>query len=157
MPRILCLDIGTRRTGVAVTDPTGSIAQGLPTLEHKDEDRLFAQLLALFHEWQPTLAVIGLPLSPDGDPTPRSEAVKRFANRVRNRFKLPVEFQDERWSSNRAAELQAESRGRTVSRTRAPAKGRAKARKLVADRIAAVLILEDWLAEQDHKNRQGRG
>jgi putative Holliday junction resolvase len=147
MLRVLCLDVGTRRTGVAVSDPTRTIARGLPTLEHRDEDRLVAQVAALVREWEPALVVVGLPLSPDGNPTPRSVAVTRLANRLRNRFKLPVELQDERWSSNRAADVLAEARGRDEVRGRPSAKGRSRSRKLAADRIAAVLILEDWLAE----------
>ncbi|MFO7639468.1 MAG: Holliday junction resolvase RuvX [bacterium] len=147
MSRVLCLDVGTRRTGVAVTDPTGTIPGGLPTLEHKDEERLVALVEGLVREWEVARIVVGLPLSPDGNSTSRSEAVTRFANRLRNRFKLPVEFQDERWSSNRAAEVMTETRGRSLPRGRPAAKGRSKSRKLAADRIAAVLILEDWLAE----------
>ncbi|MFO7675606.1 MAG: Holliday junction resolvase RuvX [bacterium] len=148
MSRTLCLDVGTRRTGVAVSDPTGTLARGLPTLEHRDEDRLVALVEALVREWEVARIVVGLPLSPDGEPTPRSEAVGRFANRLRNRFKLPVEFQDERWSSNRAADVLAEATGREPVRGRPASKGRSKSRKLTADRIAAVLILEDWLAER---------
>ncbi|HDQ99769.1 MAG TPA: Holliday junction resolvase RuvX [candidate division WOR-3 bacterium] len=152
---VLCLDVGTRRTGVAVSNSTGVIAQGLPTLEHKDEERLVTLVAGLIREWKVTHLVVGLPLSPDGNPTSRSEAVTRFANRLRNRFKLPVEFQDERWSSNRAADVLAEARGKKVPRGRPAAKGRSKTRKRAADRIAAVLILEDWLAEASPLPGQG--
>ena len=150
MGRVLCIDPGTKRTGLAVLDPSGIIPQGLPTLEHKDEDQLIRMLDSTISKWGPDLIVIGLPLSPDGSPTPRSEAVIRLGNRIRNRFKVLVEYQDECWSSNRACEILSEASSRRLSSRQPAVKGRTKKAKLASDRIAAVLILEDWLASGRH-------
>ncbi len=149
MGRILCLDIGTRRTGVAVTDETRLIAQGLPTLEHRDETRLVEQVGRLITEQEIELVVVGQPLGPDGQASRRSEAVTRFANRLRNRFKLPVELYDERYSTARAIELLDETRGRGPNRMRPASKGRSRKRKQAADRVAAVIILQDYLSEHE--------
>jgi putative Holliday junction resolvase len=146
MGRVLCLDVGTRRTGVALSDETRLIAQGLPTLEHRDDARLVEQVATLVREHEVDLLVIGLPLSASGRPSARSEQVRQFANRLRNRLKLPVEFQDERFSTDRALDVLDEASDEPVRRERPASKGRSDRRKKAADRIAAVLILEDWLA-----------
>jgi len=163
MARILCLDPGTRHTGVAVTDPTRTIAQAFATVEHADETALVARVAELAKEHEVELIVIGLPLGPDGAATKRSEQVTQLANRLRNRLKLPVELHDERYSSNRAAEILAESQADTYQfrpgpntdrRLRPASKGRSRNRRLAADRLAAVLILEDYLSEKHPPVRQ---
>ncbi|MBN2537879.1 Holliday junction resolvase RuvX [candidate division WOR-3 bacterium] len=149
MGRVLCLDIGTRRTGVALSDETRLIAQGLPTIEHRDDARLTEQVAALVAAHDVDLLVVGLPLSEDGRPSTRSEQVRQLANRLRNRLKLPVEFQDERFSTSRALDVLEEAEGKSAGRSRPASKGHGNRRKQAADRIAAVLILEDWLAESE--------
>ncbi len=157
MGRILCLDPGARHTGVAATDPTRTIAQALETIEHKDDGALVDRVAQLVRDLDVEIVVVGLPLSADGNPTRRSEQVTQLANRLRNRLKVPVELHDERYSSNRAALILADSQadcyqfrpGPTAARRLKPlSKGRSRNRRLAADRLAAVLILEDYLSEK---------
>lgn len=150
MSRILCLDVGTRRTGAAVSDQTRTIAQGLPTIEHSDDNALVAAVERLVKEYEVGTIVVGLPLSLSGKPSARSEQVIQLANRLRNRLKLPVELADERYTTTAAAEILAESRGDSFAHRSAhslgrPSVGKSKKDKLAANRIAAVLILEAFL------------
>jgi putative holliday junction resolvase len=137
LSRILCIDYGTRRTGLAVTDPTRTIAQGLPTIEHRDETEQLAAIRRAIAQWEATELVVGLPLSQSGKPSARSQAVLAFAERLRAATGLPVVTFDERFSTSRADELLAEVYGGT---------SRKKARQSAVDKVAATIILEDYLA-----------
>jgi putative Holliday junction resolvase len=157
MARILCLDVGTRRTGVAVSDETKTIAQGLPTIEHNDDGALVAAVEHLVKEYEVETVIVGLPLSLSGQPSARSVQVEQLANRLRNKLKLPVELVDERYTTTAAAEVLAESRGRDTRRSplafrRSPSVGRSDKDKLAANRIAATLILEQYLSRTSTKD-----
>lgn len=131
MPRTLCVDYGLRRTGVAVSDETRTIAQGLPTILHRGDEQLLAALLALIAGQDVDEIVIGLPLGRAGRPSARSNQVRAFARRLERACRLPVAFIDERGSSIDAAGILAEA-GDRRNRT-------------ATDRIAATLLLEEWL------------
>jgi putative Holliday junction resolvase len=150
MGRILCIDFGTRRTGIAVSDPTRTIAQGLPTIEHRNEQALLKALLRVVAEQEADRIVFGLPLSQSDKDSSRSAMVRSFAGQVARVTGLPVEFHDERHSSTRAARVLERTYFddvRKVHHQPRTSHGAPKHRRAV-DRIAATIILEDYLASR---------
>lgn len=149
MGRILCIDYGERHTGVAVSDPTRTIAQALPTIHHSNESELLEALKRLVIEQEVDEVVLGLPVSQSGKPSRRSEQVRSFAGQLKKATGLPVTTFDERFSTTRAIEVLEETRGcRELAPGRRAATGRDKKRREAVDRIAATIILEDFLASK---------
>ena len=147
MGRILCIDYGERHTGVAVSDPTRTIAQALPTIHHASENELLEALKRLVGEREADEIVIGLPVSQAGGPSKRSEQVRAFAGQLKKATGLSVTTFDERFSTARAIEVLEETRGgRNLAPGKRAATGREKKRREAVDRIAATIILEDYLA-----------
>jgi len=132
-PRVLGLDVGSRRIGLAVSDPLGITAQGLETLQRKSKRQDFEQLAAVIRRYEVSEIVVGYPLRMSGAEGMQSEKMQRFAEDLRQRFALPVHLWDERLTSSQAnrilreAELSIKKRGQAV------------------DRMAAVLILQSWM------------
>jgi putative Holliday junction resolvase len=147
MGRILCLDIGERHTGVAVTDQTQAIARSLPTIHHQDQNALLAAVRKLLTTIEVSRIVVGLPLSLSGNPTARSERVTQFSHRLEKKTGLPVELFDESLSTVTANQVLNQARGPRRRAVERPATGRSKRRKEAVDRVAAAVILEQWLAE----------
>jgi putative Holliday junction resolvase len=146
MGRILCVDYGERHTGIAVTDPTRTIAQALPTIHHATESELLEALKHLVVEQEVDEIVIGLPVSQSGNPSRRSEQVRSFTGQLKKATGLPVVTFDERFSTARAIEVLEETRGgRDLAPGKRAATGRDKKRREAVDRIAATIILEDYL------------
>jgi putative holliday junction resolvase len=133
MPRILGLDVGSRRIGIAVSDPLGITAQGLETLQRRNKRADLAALERVIREYAVREIVVGLPLRMSGAEGTQSEKMQVFAEDLRKRFRLPVHLWDERLTSAEAnrllreTELSIEKRGKAV------------------DRMAAVLILQGWM------------
>lgn len=131
--RILGLDVGARRIGVAVSDPLGITAQGLDTLHRKNKKYDLEYLRRLIREYEIKEIVVGLPLRMSGAEGTQSEKMRAFAEDLRKKFGLPVHLWDERLTSAEAnrflreTELSIEKRGKAV------------------DRMAAVLILQGWM------------
>jgi putative Holliday junction resolvase len=149
MGRILCIDYGERHTGIAVSDPTRTIAQALPTIHHAGEGELLGALKRLIAEQRVDEIVIGLPVSQSGRPSRRSEQVRSFSGQLKKATGLPVATFDERFSTARAIEVLEETRGaRDIAPGRRAATGRGKKRREAVDRIAATIILEDFLADK---------
>ncbi len=149
MSRILCLDYGERRTGVAVSDETRTIAQGLPTLVCRNEQELFAAVRQLITEYAVAEIVVGLPVSLSGKPSTRSERIRTFAARLAQMSSLPVRLLDERFTSVMARRVLDEAQRRPDSshqkrHTRPGPSGD-------TDRIAATIILEDYLTRTANK------
>lgn len=132
--RILAIDYGARRMGLAVSDPLGITAQGLETLERKNKRTDFARLESVLREYEVREIVLGLPLRMSGETGAQSLKVAEFAESLRRRFQLPVHLWDERLTSAEANRLLREAE--VSSRKRAQA----------VDRMAAVLILQSFLA-----------
>ena len=130
--RLLGIDHGTKRIGVAFGDDVG-VATPLPALTGADPLRRWAGLAALVKERRATGIVMGHPLNMDGSAGPRALEVEAFAKRVEAEFGLPVHLVDERLTS-----YEAES-------TIAPAKRRAVRRAGLIDSRAATIILQDYL------------
>jgi putative Holliday junction resolvase len=126
--RILAVDPGERRVGLAVSDPLGIVAQGLPTFDKKRGD-VFAHLRSLVAEYELKRIVVGRPLSMSGRENEASRAADEFARAIEQALGLPVDRWDERLSSVEA--------NRVLAGTRAE--------KGAADRVAAVLILQGYL------------
>ena len=131
--RVLGLDVGARRIGMAVSDLLGVTAQGLDTLQRKNKRTDLERLGRVIREYEVKEIVVGLPLRMSGEQGIQAEKMQAFAADLRQRFGLPVHLWDERLSSVEAnrllrqTEMSIEKRGKAV------------------DRMAAVLILQGWM------------
>jgi putative Holliday junction resolvase len=130
---VLGLDVGSRRIGMAVTDPLGITAQGIETLQRRNKRTDFAALERVVREYSVRAIVVGLPLRMSGAEGTQSEKMQMFAEELRKRFRLPVHLWDERLTSAEA--------NRLLRETELSIEKRAKA----VDRMAAVLILQGWI------------
>lgn len=133
MGRVLAIDYGRRRVGLAVTDPLGLTAQGLPTLVINHWEDILDWVRANRGEWEIEKVIVGLPRSLSGGMGPMANEVVEFANVLRERTKLPVELIDERLTS------------REAHATFAQAGKKLKGRKEAIDRISAVLLLQHYM------------
>jgi len=133
---VLAFDFGTRRIGVAVGNTLVRAAHPLTTIDDERDERRFDAIAALIDEWRPAILIVGLPLHADGAEHRMTERARQFARQLHGRFRLPVEFCDERWTTELAqASLAAQGSGRARDRG-------------VRDRVAAQLILQGWLERQ---------
>lgn len=131
--RILAFDFGTRYVGVAVGDTETRVAAPLGMFEAAGGPRRLAQIEALVREWQPERLVVGLPLALDGSEHALTRQARRFARQLAARFRLPVEFSDERLSSAAAGDaLRETGRG-------------GRKHKHAIHALAARIILQDYL------------
>ena len=97
--KVLALDYGSARTGVAVSDPTGTLARPLATVARVDETSGFDELVALVRSEEPELVVVGLPLTLRGEHGEQARATEAFVERLRAAIVTPVETFDERFTS----------------------------------------------------------
>jgi putative Holliday junction resolvase len=97
--KVVALDFGSARTGVAASDPTGTLARPLTTVEHVNTDTGFAKLLAVIAAEEPELVVVGLPLTLRGEHGEQAQATAEFVDRLRGAIAAPVETYDERFTS----------------------------------------------------------
>jgi putative Holliday junction resolvase len=97
--KVLALDYGSARTGVAVSDPTGTVARPLVTVERATTDAGFAKLLAVIAAEEPELVVVGLPLTLRGEHGEQARETAIFAERLQEAIDAPVESYDERFTS----------------------------------------------------------
>jgi putative Holliday junction resolvase len=131
--RILGLDVGSRRIGIAVSDPLGITAQGLETLQRRNKRQDLAALEKIIRDYAVREIVVGLPLRMSGAEGTQSDKMQVFSDELRKRFRLPVHLWDERLTSAEA--------NRLLRETELSIEKRAKA----VDRMAAVLILQGWM------------
>jgi len=141
VPRILAVDWGRRRIGLAVSDPLGVIATGLPTLEIRGEAEAVARVADTIREVTAESVVVGLPLTLAGGRGESAEAAERFAFSLREATGLPVALFDERLTS-----VVAQRRMRETGE-------RLRGRKGKLDQGAAVALLEGWLARLEIERR----
>jgi putative Holliday junction resolvase len=97
--KVLALDYGSARTGVAVSDPTGTVARPVEIVERAQTDAGFAKLLALIEAEEPELVVVGMPLTLRGDHGEQARETAAFVERLRAALELPVDTYDERFTS----------------------------------------------------------
>jgi putative Holliday junction resolvase len=131
--RVLALDVGSRRIGLAVSDALGITAQGLDTLNRTNKRADLRLLGAIIRDYAIAEIVVGNPLRMSGDASSQSDKVAAFADDLRKHFRLPVFLWDERLTSVAANRILDEA---GMSREQ---------RKGVVDRMAAVLILQAFL------------
>lgn len=144
MPRVLGLDYGERRIGVAKSDPTGCFASPLCVLDARSPS-LFRDIERLCREHDAVRIVLGLPLRMDGSEGPAAAAVRAFAGRLRAAQPAPVEFWDERLS--------------TISAERALLEDGARrgARRRLVDKVAAQIVLQHYLDSRTGADPGGPG
>jgi len=136
LPRILGIDYGERRIGVAISDPLAMIAQPLPTVVRRRGKRPpFPELERIAAEREAGAIVVGLPLDEHGDESEWTAEVRAFGDKLGERAARPVHYVDERMTSARAERVIRES---GLSRTKREEKER-------VDATAAVLILQTYL------------
>jgi putative Holliday junction resolvase len=128
--------VGSKRIGLAVSDPLGITAQGLETIHRQNKRKDFEQLGRTIREYGVAEIVVGYPLRMSGAEGVQAERMQRFAEDLRQRFHLPVHLWDERLTSAEA---------NRVLRQTDMSIGR---RGQVVDRLAAVLILQSFLARR---------
>jgi putative holliday junction resolvase len=135
--RVMALDVGKVRVGVALTDPLGYTAQPLLTLWRKNRSDDLRSLLRLIRKHEVVEIVVGNPLHLSGDVSPWAVKVQEFADEIRKRTELPVHLWDERLSTRAAHEILNE------------AGHDRRDRKYVIDQVAAVVILRGWMEARE--------
>ncbi|MGH9454454.1 MAG: Holliday junction resolvase RuvX [Terriglobia bacterium] len=143
--RILAIDFGLRRFGLAVSDALGLTAQGLATLERTRIQSDLERIRGLIAEYSVTRVILGHPLSKSGNVTSMSTQVAEFAERLRKRLAVEVLLWDERLTSSEANRMLRES-----------GIGLEKRRKAV-DRVAATLLLQGYLDRQSFERDHPAG
>lgn len=131
--RVMALDLGDKQIGIAVSDLTGTIANGLNSYTRKDLKTDISYLCNLVKERQVGLVVFGLPINMDGTEGERVKKTYDFANEFKKHCNVKVEFFDERLTTAIADKLLISA---DVSRSK---------RKQVIDKLAATIILQDYL------------
>ncbi len=152
--RSLGLDIGDKRTGVAISDPQGILATPLTVLANKDEDAFINEILKLVEQYKAECIVVGLPRRLNGEMGKQANKVTAFADKLSWRAKrsnlnqLDVQLWDERFSTKAAERLKTEAGGKRSklrSRAKRGAKNHSFSVKAAVDAIAAAFILQGFL------------
>lgn len=135
------MDLGSRRIGVAITDPTGTIASPVEVVQRSGSvEHDHRTLIALANEWEAGIIVVGLPLSLDGSVGPAARGVLDEIELLRSVASIPVDTVDERLSTvvaqRHLREMGMDNR---------------KARKVV-DKLAAAVLLQAWLERSDSRD-----
>ena len=130
--RSVCLDVGERRVGIAVSDDEGRLASPLQVLERRDAARDFQRLADVVREQRATRVVVGLPRTLAGEIGPQARRVQRWTARLAPYLQVPIVYWDERYST-----AEAYRRLGAAGRTRRP--------RAPIDAVAAAVILQDYL------------
>ncbi len=133
--RVIALDVGDVRIGVAMSDPTGTIAQPLEVYKRVGFGPDSRYVLGLCEKYGTNHVLLGLPLNMDGSLGPQAQKAQAFGNVLENQG-LTVSYQDERMTTVTAEQVLI---GGNVRR---------EDRKLYVDKLAAAVILEQWLSSQ---------
>lgn len=132
---VLGFDYGLKRIGVAVGQVITGTATPLPLLAARDGVPDWGKIQKLITEWQPQLLLVGLPLNMDDSEQKMTKASRRFGNRLNGRFRLPVQWVDERLTSVEAEAMLADL------------KSQASGDNINVDSLSAKLIVEQWLGK----------
>ncbi|NND33004.1 MAG: Holliday junction resolvase RuvX [Saprospiraceae bacterium] len=133
MSRIMAIDYGRKKTGLAVTDPLQIVAGGLETIPTSE---LLTFLGKYFEKEEVIKIVLGYPYHPDGNPAQLAPEIEKLANQIRKQFpKIQVDFHDESLTSKQAKEVILMSGYKKKKR---------RDKKLI-DKVSAILILQDYL------------
>ena len=132
---LLAFDFGMKHIGVAIGQSITKTASSLMTLSAQNGIPKWEQVEALIHQWRPQALIVGLPLNMDGSDQPITLCVRKFINRLKAKYKLPVFEVDERlttWEANQRITGLKAKKIRTVNETHT---------------IAAVILIEQWMNE----------
>ncbi len=135
----LGIDYGSRRIGLAMSDPTGLIASALTTLEVRSVKEALAKVGEIIQAERPDGIVIGYPVDLSGERSRKCQEIDAFAAKLKGIYEGPVHLYDEAYTSVEAADI-VHAHGKRVGKK----KGR-------IDRLAAVLILQRWLDEAQER------
>lgn len=138
--RIMALDIGEKRIGIAISDPKERVASPLVVLDAVQVERGEKPFTRLLEDWEPELFLCGLPLTLNGEEGPQAQRVRKVAQAISARFHIPIEFADERLSSREAKRILREE-GLDERSMRGK-----------IDMIAASVFLQAWLDEKASDN-----
>jgi putative holliday junction resolvase len=141
MARVLGVDPGTRRIGIAVSDPTGTVARPLTWISAEPQATLVERLAQLAREQEAEELAVGLPWRMDGSQGPEAHAARQLALALRRATGLPVALVDERLTSIAA------------ERALIAAGERRERRRKLSDQVAAALILQGHLDSRDRRGR----
>ena len=133
--RILALDYGAKRIGIALCDPLLTFAYPFKTIQN--DNKIWNELSSLIEEKAVQKIILGYPYKESGEPTEISKKIKKFRDELENRFKLEVILWDERYTSSIAEEMMLESVNKKSKRRD----------KGIIDRNAAAIILQEYLNE----------
>lgn len=142
----LGFDFGMKRIGVATGQDLTLTTTSLEVLPATDGKPDWDVISRLIDTWRPDALIVGIPLSMDGSENDMTHAARRFGNRLRERYHLPVHLIDERLSSREAEQLLA-----------TPGKRRSKTGTQRVDAVAAQVILQTWMAEQQARTLVTKG
>jgi putative Holliday junction resolvase len=142
--RILAIDFGMKRMGIAVSDALGITAQGLRTLERTNMENDLRHIHDLVEEHSAERVVIGNPLGHKGNETGMSQRTAAFAEKLRRRLDCPVELWDERLTSVEANRMLRES-GMSIEK-----------RRRAVDRVAVTLLLQGYLDRRANEVERAR-
>ncbi|MFH1032247.1 MAG: Holliday junction resolvase RuvX [Chloroflexota bacterium] len=135
MARILGLDIGDKRIGVALSDPAGIVARPLTIIDSRGDKQTVEAIIRIVEQNQVGQIVVGLPLAMDGGVGQQAGKVKAFVAELSAWTKIPIEFRDERLTTVAARDLMRETRNKKDRQ------------KEMDDAIAAAFILQGYLDE----------
>jgi putative Holliday junction resolvase len=162
--RILGLDVGAKRTGVAISDPQRILATPLTVLASEGEDTLINEILKLVEQYEPECIVVGLPRRLNGEIGEQASKVTSFADKLlwrarqNNLNQLDVQLWDERLSTKAAERLRAEADGqgsKPRSRAKRGARNHSFSAKAEVDAMAAAFILQGFLDSRRLSNSEG--
>jgi putative holliday junction resolvase len=147
---ILALDVGERRIGIAVSDPSGTLATPHSVIERRSRAEDFETVARLVRTAGAQRVVVGLPLSLDGQLGPQARRVARYARALAAVLDVPLDLVDERYSTVTANALLTESEPPRRARGLCHARGvrDSRRRRTSIDAAAAAVILQDYLEQQ---------
>ncbi|MBV9787124.1 MAG: Holliday junction resolvase RuvX [Chloroflexi bacterium] len=134
--RIIALDVGEKRIGVAACDPMGIVVRPVGVVQAEPRERALAELQRIVHDEEAVTIVVGLPLTLRGEEGPQAKRVLDFVESLKGVLTIPFVMRDERYTSVEAQRIIDERGGK-----------RKKQRRGEVDEIAATLILQDYLNE----------
>ena len=129
--RVMAIDYGKSRVGIALSDPLGIIAQPLTSIKVKSQKELFRQILKIIQESEVGLIIIGNPLSHKGEATEMSDEISRFIKRLKKRINTEIKLWDERFTSQYALNILKAMK--------------IKKQKGLVDQVAASIMLDEYL------------
>jgi putative holliday junction resolvase len=131
--RIIAIDYGERRTGLAVTDELGITAQGLDTIVAASEEEVLKKVIQIVKDYGVGKILLGLPLNMNGSESEKSQKVRAFGETLQSETSLPVIYWDERMTTMQAKRVMAELEKKSFGN------------KNMIDRISATLMLQEYM------------